>query len=249
MRHHHHHHHMHADAMYFDGESGGCGCGGGRGRRRGRRPHRRRDERGHGNDNGRVHSHGPHGGRGHGHGPHGHGGGHGHGPGKGRGRRARRGDLRAVTLLLLADEPMHGYQIMSTIAERTGRHWTPGPGATYPTISLLEDEGLISVAPVDGKKTATITDLGRAEVEEHRAEWAAILDRYADDDASPRSPHIIRGAMMDLRDAVKHVDFNGTDADRDRLIEILRDTTAKVRTLTAGNRADTDTGSDTDGTA
>lgn len=220
MRHHHHHHHMHADAMYFDGESGGCGCGGGRGRRRGRRPHRRRDERGHGN------------GRGH-----------------GRGRRARRGDLRAVTLLLLADEPMHGYQIMSTIAERTGRHWTPGPGATYPTISLLEDEGLISVAPVDGKKTATITDLGRAEVEEHRAEWAAILDRYADDDASPRSPHIIRGAMMDLRDAVKHVDFNGTDADRDRLIEILRDTTAKVRTLTAGNRADTDTGSDTDGTA
>ena len=144
---------------------------------------------------------------------------------------------------------MHGYQIMSTIAERTGRHWTPGPGATYPTISLLEDEGLISVAPVDGKKTATITDLGRAEVEEHRAEWAAILDRYADDDASPRSPHIIRGAMMDLRDAVKHVDFNGTDADRDRLIEILRDTTAKVRTLTAGSRADTDTGSDTDGTA
>lgn len=222
MRHHHHHHHMHADAMYFDGESGGCGCGGGRGRRRGRRPHRRRDERGHGNGNGRGH---------------------------GRGRRARRGDLRAVTLLLLADEPMHGYQIMSTIAERTGRHWTPGPGATYPTISLLEDEGLISVAPVDGKKTATITDLGRAEVEEHRAEWAAILDRYADDDASPRSPHIIRGAMMDLRDAVKHVDFNGTDADRDRLIEILRDTTAKVRTLTAGNRADTDTGSDTDGTA
>ena len=218
--HHHHHHHMHADAMYFDGESGGCGCGGGRGRRRGRRPHRRRDERGHGN------------GRGH-----------------GRGRRARRGDLRAVTLLLLADEPMHGYQIMSTIAERTGRHWTPGPGATYPTISLLEDEGLISVAPVDGKKTATITDLGRAEVEEHRAEWAAILDRYADDDASPRSPHIIRGAMMDLRDAVKHVDFNGTDADRDRLIEILRDTTAKVRTLTVGSRADTDTGSDTDGTA
>ena len=222
MRHHHHHHHMHADAMYFDGESGGCGCGGGRGRRRGRRPHRRRDERGHGNGNGRGH---------------------------GRGRRARRGDLRAVTLLLLADEPMHGYQIMSTIAERTGRHWTPGPGATYPTISLLEDEGLISVAPVDGKKTATITDLGRAEVEEHRAEWAAILDRYADDDASPRSPHIIRGAMMDLRDAVKHVDFNGTDADRDRLIEILRDTTAKVRTLTAGSRADTDTGSDTDGTA
>lgn len=216
----HHHHHHHMHADAMYFDSESGGCGCGGGR--GRQPHRRRDERGHGNGNG---------------------------PGKGRGRRARRGDLRAVTLLLLADEPMHGYQIMSTIAERTGRHWTPGPGATYPTISLLEDEGLISVAPVDGKKTATITDLGRAEVEEHRAEWAAILDRYADDDASPRSPHIIRGAMMDLRDAVKHVDFNGTDADRERLIEILRDTTAKVRTLTVGSRADTDTGSDTDGTA
>jgi len=216
----HHHHHHHMHADAMYFDGESGGCGCGGGL--GRRPHRRRDERGHGNGNGRGH---------------------------GRGRRARRGDLRAVTLLLLADEPMHGYQIMSTIAERTGRHWTPGPGATYPTISLLEDEGLISVAPVDGKKTATITDLGRAEVEEHRAEWAAILDRYADDDASPRSPHIIRGAMMDLRDAVKHVDFNGTDADRDRLIEILRDTTAKVRTLTVGSRADTDTGSDTDGTA
>ena len=216
----HHHHHHHMHADAMYFDSESGGCGCGGGR--GRQPHRRRDERGHGNGNGRGH---------------------------GRGRRARRGDLRAVTLLLLADEPMHGYQIMSTIAERTGRHWTPGPGATYPTISLLEDEGLISVAPVDGKKTATITDLGRAEVEEHRAEWAAILDRYADDDASPRSPHIIRGAMMDLRDAVKHVDFNGTDADRERLIEILRDTTAKVRTLTVGSRADTDTGSDTDGTA
>ena len=216
----HHHHHHHMHADAMYFDSESGGCGCGGGR--GLQPHRRRDERGHGNGNGRGH---------------------------GRGRRARRGDLRAVTLLLLADEPMHGYQIMSTIAERTGRHWTPGPGATYPTISLLEDEGLISVAPVDGKKTATITDLGRAEVEEHRAEWAAILDRYADDDASPRSPHIIRGAMMDLRDAVKHVDFNGTDADRERLIEILRDTTAKVRTLTVGSRADTDTGSDTDGTA
>ena len=216
----HHHHHHHMHADAMYFDGESGGCGCGGGR--GRQPHRRRDERGHGNGNGRGH---------------------------GRGRRARRGDLRAVTLLLLADEPMHGYQIMSTIAERTGRHWTPGPGATYPTISLLEDEGLISVAPVDGKKTATITDLGRAEVEEHRAEWAAILDRYADDDASPRSPHIIRGAMMDLRDAVKHVDFNGTDADRERLIEILRDTTAKVRTLTVGSRADTDTGSDTDGTA
>lgn len=168
--------------------------------------------------------------------------GHGHGPGKGRGRRAGRGDLRAVALLLLTEEPMHGYQIMNTIAERTDRRWTPGPGATYPTISMLEDEGLISVAPVDGKKTATITELGRRAVEANRAEWAAILDRYADDDAVPRSPHIIRGAMMDLRDAVKRVDFTGTDADRDRLIEILRETTARVRGLTADGTAENSAG-------
>ena len=64
------------------------------------------------------------------------------GRGGGRGRRggphrAPRGDVRAAVLLLLAEEPMHGYQLMQTIAERTGGRWSPSPGAVYPTLSQL----------------------------------------------------------------------------------------------------------------
>ncbi len=59
----------------------------------------------------------------------------------GRRGRAQRGDVRAAVLQLLADEPMHGYQLMQAIADRTGGVWKPSPGAIYPTISQLEDEG------------------------------------------------------------------------------------------------------------
>ena len=63
---------------------------------------------------------------------------------RGRGR-VPRGDVRTAVLLLLADEPMHGYQLMQAIADRTGGRWQPSPGAIYPTISQLEDEGLLTL--------------------------------------------------------------------------------------------------------
>src|ERR1022692_1353778 len=69
--------------------------------------------------------------------------------GSGRGR-AQRGDTRVACLLLLADTPMHGYQLMQAIADRTQGAWRPSPGAIYPTIAQLEDEGLVSVTPDAG---------------------------------------------------------------------------------------------------
>ena len=64
-------------------------------------------------------------------------------PGGRRGPRARRGDLRLSVLYLLGERPMHGYELMSEISDRTGGVWQPSPGSMYPTLSLLEDEGLI----------------------------------------------------------------------------------------------------------
>ena len=83
--------------------------------------------------------------------------------GWGRGR-ASRGDVRAAVLLLLAEQPMHGYQLMHAVAERSGGRWTPSPGAVYPTLSQLEDEGLVTVTADAGRKLATLTDTGRAAV-------------------------------------------------------------------------------------
>lgn len=80
--------------------------------------------------------------------------------GRGRGR-AQRGDVRAAILLLLADQPMHGYQLMHAITERTNGAWRPSPGAIYPTIAALEDEQLVSVAANGGRKLVSLTDNGR----------------------------------------------------------------------------------------
>src|ERR1700759_90634 len=67
----------------------------------------------------------------------------GRGPGRGRGGRARRGDVRAAVLALLAERPMHGYEMIKEIEERTQGAWTPSAGSIYPMVQLLGDEGLI----------------------------------------------------------------------------------------------------------
>lgn len=103
----------------------------------------------------------------------------GFGGGRGRGGRARRGDLRKVILILLADKPMHGYEIITTIAERTEQRWEPSAGAIYPQLSQLEDEGLIRTEPVDGKKVAHLTDEGRVAAEEFTAEREQLWQAYS----------------------------------------------------------------------
>ena len=88
----------------------------------------------------------------------------GFGPGprgpRGRGRKARRGDIRTAALLLLAEEPRNGYQIMQEVEERSGGVWSPSPGSVYPALAQLEDEGLIRSEEIDGRKLFALTDAG-----------------------------------------------------------------------------------------
>jgi DNA-binding PadR family transcriptional regulator len=81
---------------------------------------------------------------------------------RGRGRKARRGDIRTAALLLLAEEPRNGYQVMQEVEERSEGWWRPSPGSVYPALSQLEDEGLIRTEERDGRKLFAITDEGRA---------------------------------------------------------------------------------------
>src|ERR1700712_1688956 len=90
------------------------------------------------------------------------------GPRRGRrggpGRRARRGDVRAAALALLSERPMHGYEMIQELEERTGGLWRPSPGAVYPALQLLEDQGLVR-ADTDGEKRRyRLTDAGREEL-------------------------------------------------------------------------------------
>ena len=77
------------------------------------------------------------------------------------GSRARRGDVRAAILALLADRPMHGYEMIKELEERTGGVWTPSAGSIYPTLQLLEDEGLIKGEEQEGKRRFELTAEGR----------------------------------------------------------------------------------------
>lgn len=87
-----------------------------------------------------------------------------------RGSRAARGDIRLAALGLLAEQPMHGYQLMREIATRSEGAWRASPGAVYPALQQLEDEGLIEPQPGAGKRVFTVTEQGREYVEEHRDE-------------------------------------------------------------------------------
>ena len=93
------------------------------------------------------------------------------------GRRAgvRRGDVRTAILALLAESPMHGYQVMQQLAERSGGIWQPSAGSVYPTLQLLEDEGLVTGAEADGRRVYSLTDAGReaaaAGAKRGRAPW------------------------------------------------------------------------------
>src|SRR5919108_5756805 len=97
-----------------------------------------------------------------------------------RGRRARRGDVRAALLVLLAEEPRNGYQLMQEIEQRSDGVWRPSPGSVYPALQQLEDEGLVRVA-AEGRKTYELTDEGRAYVEQNADKLGAPWDEVKGD--------------------------------------------------------------------
>ena len=96
----------------------------------------------------------------------GHFGGHGHGPQGEGGRFFGRGDMKFALLHLLRERSMYGYEMIKALEERSGGFYTPSPGSIYPTLQMLEERGFVSAAEVEGKKVYSITDTGRALLEE-----------------------------------------------------------------------------------
>jgi len=131
--------------------------------------------------------------------------------GRGRGRRARRmfesGELRLVLLKLIADEPRHGYDLIRAIEEITGGEYAPSPGVIYPTLTLLQDMGLIEEAVVEGpRKPFQATDEGRSHLAEREEEVEALFERLRD--LAPRQDHTagpaIGRAVKNLMTALRH---------------------------------------------
>jgi DNA-binding PadR family transcriptional regulator len=87
-----------------------------------------------------------------------------------------RGDVYAATLLLLEEQPLHGYQIIQLTTERSNGQWRPSAGSVYPALQLLEDQGLVQSEQQDSRRVYHLTETGRTYIEEHRSELVAARD-------------------------------------------------------------------------
>lgn len=132
--------------------------------------------------------------------------------------RMGRGDVRAAVLALLLEGPKHGYQIIQEIAERSGGAWKPSAGSVYPTLQLLNDEGLIVSEESDGRKTYALTEAGRdeaAEAADKPAPWQTSASRASDrHTALPK-------AGVELAQVVANVARTGTPEQIDEAVALL----------------------------
>ena len=149
------------------------------------------------------------------------GGGRGGGPfGGGRGRR-RRGDVRLALLMLLAEEPRNGYQLMQTIEERSDGRWRPSPGSVYPTLAQLEDEGLIRGVEREGTKLFEITDQGRERLVESKTD-PAPWEEQEDPDAPDL--HRMASLIIQIGKAAWQVAQEGDERQAEQAYETLAET-------------------------
>ena len=143
--------------------------------------------------------------------------------------RVGRGDVRAAVLALLAEQPMHGYQIIHEIEERSGGAWKPSAGSVYPTLQLLSDEGLISAEESGGRKTYSLTEAGRdaaTESGEKPAPWESTSRDHGRVTALPTSG-------VELALAAAQVGRSGSPEQVQQAVEILDDARRKLYSLLA----------------
>jgi len=144
------------------------------------------------------------------------------GPGGHRGRRRGRGDVRTAILLLLAEEPRNGYQIMQELEQRSGGIWRPSPGSVYPALQLLADEGLVTSEARGDGNVFELTDAGRAHLAEQHEDatppWEAVNAGATEEMIE------LRRVLMQTADAVKQVVRTGNDAQRANAVKLLEET-------------------------
>ena len=164
-----------------------------------------------------------------------HGGGEGRERGRGRRRFFEGGELRLVLLLLIEQEPRHGYDLIREIEERSGGAYAPSPGVIYPTLTLLDELGHIDAgAPEASKKRYSITDAGRAHLAERRGDAEAALARL--EGLRQRSETIEKGpvfrAMNNLKVALRgRLDENSEKETLFSIADIIDEAARKIERL------------------
>lgn len=147
-------------------------------------------------------------------------------------KRRGHGDVRAAILILLTEQPMHGYQIMQEIGARSGGLWRPSSGAVYPALQQLEDEGLARIEQeAQGRKVAHLTDEGRAYVQEHRDELGTPWETATEDFGEELLE--LRGLVGQVATATMQVAQAGSNSQIAEARRLLADTRSQLYQILA----------------
>src|SRR5271163_2633083 len=153
--------------------------------------------------------------------------------GRFRGRVFDTGDLRFVILRLIAEKPSYGYEIIKQIEERLGGAYAPSPGVVYPTLTLLEELGYVTVTVGDGtKKLHTITAEGHAALEANKTAVDGLFERMERAGAAfgrGRAPQIMR-AVENFRMALQLKTSQGS-LNEEQIRKIVEAIDAAVRQI------------------
>jgi DNA-binding PadR family transcriptional regulator len=143
--------------------------------------------------------------------------------------RMGRGDIRTAVLVELAEEPMHGYQLIQAIETRSGGTWKPSPGSVYPTLQLLVDEGLATATQEGERKVYALTDAGKEAAAEFTAAPHPSESRRGWDPERAARPK----AGATLAQALGQVASSGSKEQHERAIAIIDDARRKLYAILA----------------
>ena len=139
-------------------------------------------------------------------------------------------------LALLAEQPMHGYQIIQEIGRRSGGAWKPSPGSVYPTLQQLEDEGLVRAQEQEGRRVYRLTEEGQRVAADRAEEFATLWEGVAPSQDDTQLGDLI----FQVGAAFVHVARTGTAEQLAQARTVLARTRADLYRILGDQDADTD---------
>ena len=152
--------------------------------------------------------------------------------------RAGRGDVRAAVLVLLAEQPRHGYEIITEVVERSDGRWQPSPGSVYPVLKKLAVEGLVRAETDGDRRVFELTDAGRDYVEEHADELGEPWTEFS---GPPEAVMELVDAARQAAVALWQVVQTGNDQHVADATAVLVETKRSLYRVLAGDALEDDT--------
>ena len=135
------------------------------------------------------------------------------------GQRARRGAVRDALLVVLAERPMHGYEVITELEARSSGRWRPSPGSIYPALGRMEEQGLVTAEEVDERRVFSLTALGREARDALDVERADPTPRRGD--GTGDADGALRSLPAEITGQARHLRRFGSSEQVERAVALL----------------------------